>query len=273
MRNTGQIKNTLWVMVLLANSQAALSEDHRQVEASGRQQAEARMIEDTVRLQQLKTPEYVIPGFQAGQSRLLEPGAPTPGLPLGISMSDAERVEDEERLLEPPEVLANDNPVQRSGWASIGIADQHAENMDSRRILQVMARYLASEQWYLLAGIEYGLLSDQPVRRSDGVAVVAANTTTITAYAGLGVPLLKGIVKPIGSHYVPWQVGVEGVLGEQFMGNLSGRYTGLGLNMSLLMDRFWMGSDWRWYAVDDDALKAAGVHQGTQISLSAGVYF
>ena len=222
-------------------------------------------------LRELQQPEYVIPGLQKGQSRLLEPGQTASS--EAQAQETAADVEEREYLLEPPELLPEQRPSLRSWLLGVGVVDQHAENFDSRRLLSIQARLPLTEHWYLIGGMEYGVLSADPVRRDDGVAVIEADSTTLMLHSGLGVPLLRGIVRTPFGEYAPWQVGIEGLLGEQYTGDLSGRYVGAGLNMSLLLSSFWLATDWRWFNVDDDALKAAGIHQGTQLGLSAGVWF
>lgn len=240
------------------------------VQADSSIEAALKQLErDNRWLRDLQQPEYVIPGLQEGQSRMLEPGQTAPA----ETEQTATAIEDREYLLEPPELLPEQRPSLRSWLLGVGVVDQHAENFDSRRLLSIQARLPLSEHWYLIGGMEYGLLSADPVRRGDGVTVVAADSTTLMLHSGLGVPLFRGIVRTPFGEYAPWQVGVEGLLGEQYTGDLSGRYVGAGLNMSLLLSSFWLATDWRWFNVDDDALKAAGIHQGTQLGLSAGVWF
>lgn len=233
---------------------------------------------DTRWLHQLEQPEYAIPGMEQGQSRLFEPGETAPesereALQTAADQPGNDPYDDELYLLEPPELLPEHQPSLRSWLLGAGVVDQHAEHFQSRRLLSVQARFPLSDAWYLLAGLEYGLLSEEPVQRSDGVAVVAANTTTLMLHSGLGVPLLRGIVRTPTGAYAPWQISVEGLLGEQYTGNLSGRYSGAGLNMTLMLQSFWLATDWRWFNVDDDALKAVGIHQGTQLGLTAGIWF
>ena len=218
-------------------------------------------------LEKLDQPEYVIPGIKPGESRLL-----TPGEQADSAIEDSD-YDDEDILLEPPELLPEQQPSVRSWLLGVGLVDQHADNFDARRLLSAQARLPLTDYWYLMAGMEYGVLSDDPVKREDGVAVLVSNTTTLALYSGLGAPLLRGIVKTPGGTYAPWQVGVEGLLGEQVTGDQSGRYVGAGINMTLMLQSFWLASDWRWFNVDDEALKAAGIHQGVQLGLSAGVWF
>lgn len=239
------------------------------VAAESREAVQKQAQRDQLWLQKLDQPEYVIPGLEAGQSRLLAPGEHS----IRQEETEGWEYDEETMLLEPPEILADDQPSLRSWRFGIGLVDQHAEHFDSRRLLSVSARYPLSDFWYLLAGLEYGLLSEDPIQRDDGLVLVAGNTTTLMVHSGLGVPLLRGIMRTPMGAYAPWQISVEGLLGEQYTGNLSGRYVGAGFNTTLMLRSVWLGTDWRWFNVDDDALKAAGINQGIQAGVSLGIWF
>ncbi|MBM94567.1 MAG: hypothetical protein CMI09_01790 [Oceanospirillaceae bacterium] len=264
---TGQL--SAWLLMFLSVLPVSLAFADSLDATLKQQQRDARWLE------KLEQPEYAIPGFQEGQSRLLAPGEQLDGTgPEGESSGqDSASYDEEVILLEPPELLSEQQPSLRSWTLGLGVVDQHAENFDARRLLSAQARFPLSDYWYLMAGMEYGLLSEDPVRTDGGLAVVAGNTTTLMLHSGLGVPVFRGIVRTPAGAYAPWQISLEGLLGEQYTGNLSGRYVGAGINMTLMLQSFWLATDWRWFNVDDDALKAAGVNQGVQAGLSAGVWF
>lgn len=160
-----------------------------------------------------------------------------------------------------------------NGSWGFGVGQVAQENLTASMAFTFGGRYFAGERWYVLANLQAGNFSDRVITDSSGKVLVKKDVTSVLVNSGLGYNLMQGSASFSGVRAYPWQLGIEAYLGEQFTGDSSGRYTGLGLSWQLIMGKRWLSLDSRTFQINDDNLKQAKVSKGIQWGLSFGSYF
>ncbi|WP_419810397.1 hypothetical protein [Bacterioplanoides sp.] len=171
-------------------------------------------------------------------------------------------------------VSADASIDENLGSWGIGIAQIAQQNLSSSLALNAGARYFAGERWHVLAGVQIAQFSDRVIRNDQGEVLVKKDVTSVLINTGLGYQLLQGSASFDGSRTYPWQLALEGYVGEQFSGKSSGLYYGLGTSWQLQLDeRSWVSLDFKNFAISDDNLKQAEVERGIQWGVSFGSYY
>lgn len=170
-------------------------------------------------------------------------------------------------------VKKQENIERTYGSWGFGIGQVAQENLTTSMAFNFSGRYFAGERWYVLANLQAGNLSDRVITDANGKVLVKENVTSVLINSGLGYNLMQGSASFSGLRIYPWQLAVEAHLGEQFNGDSSGRYIGLGLSWQLMIDKRWLSLDSRTFQINDDNLKQASVSKGIQWGLSFGSYF
>ncbi|MFK4753644.1 hypothetical protein [Oceanobacter antarcticus] len=136
-------------------------------------------------------------------------------------------------------------------------------------------RYHLTDRLDALASIDLGLTSfgNQTIKDDNGNTELKEHAAFRVITAGIGYSLLKGITSIDGETFLPWQLNVDGVIGEQFTGSSHGMYLGVGTSLQVMMGDYWIGTDTRYYHVDDEVLNQEGSHRGLQWSIAVGFYY
>ncbi|UTW49749.1 hypothetical protein [Bacterioplanoides sp. SCSIO 12839] len=213
-------------------------------------------------------------------SRLSLPGLLSRTLLLIVASSFAGGLVNAEQLTDiyQPRVLeagvASDADIeQRHGSWGVGIAQIAQENLPSTLGLNASARYFAGERWYVLANIQLANLSDRVIRDDQGETLVKKDVTSVLVNTGLGYQLMQGNASFSGNRSYPWQFALEGYLGEQFNGESSGLYYGVGSSWQLQINDFWVSLDLKNFTIADDNLKQAEIDNGIQWGITFGSYY
>lgn len=167
----------------------------------------------------------------------------------------------------------SENINRRYGSWGVGLAQQAQDNLSSRSALNVTARWFAGERWYLLGSAQIAPFNEDEVRDGSGRVLLESGEQANVLNAGAGYAFLQGAASFSGRTSYPWQVAVEALLGEQYTGDSSGRYTGLTFSWQLLGDDYWFATEWRAYQSDDSRLDKLNVNKGMQWGVSFGSYF
>lgn len=166
-----------------------------------------------------------------------------------------------------------ENIPQRYGSWGIGIAQQAQDNLSGRTAFYINGRWFAGERWYLLGMAQYAPFNGDEIRNGSGQILFSAGEQANVLAAGVGYAFLQGTASLNGQVSYPWQVAVEGLLGEQYTGDSSGRYSGLAFSWQILADHYWLATEWRTYQSDDSRLDSLNVNKGMQWGISFGSYF
>ncbi|MDO6680926.1 hypothetical protein Q4551_01360 [Oceanobacter sp. 5_MG-2023] len=136
-------------------------------------------------------------------------------------------------------------------------------------------RYHLTDRLDALGNIELGLTSfgNPTIEDDDGNVDLKEHSSFRAITAGLGYSLLKGITSLDGETFLPWQLNVDGLIGEQFTGSSHGMYLGVGTSLQVMMGDYWIGTETRYYHVDDEVLNQEGSHRGLQWSIAVGFYY
>jgi hypothetical protein len=159
------------------------------------------------------------------------------------------------------------------GTWGFGIGQVAQENLPANMAFNFSGRYFAGERWYLLAALQMAEFSDRVINDNNGDVLVKQDVTSVLATTGLGYQLLQGSASFSGQTTYPWQLGVEGYLGEQYTGDSSGRYLGVGVSWQLMFGQRWLALEWKNFQIDDDNLQQADVSKGIQWGLSFGSFY
>ena len=170
--------------------------------------------------------------------------------------------------------VSKQESIERTnGSWGFGVGQVAQENLTANMAFTFGGRYFAGERWYVLANLQSGTFSDRVIADAGGQVLVKKDVTSVLVNSGLGYNLMQGSASFSGVRAYPWQLGIEAYLGEQFTGDSSGRYTGLGLSWQLIMGKRWLSLDSKTFQINDDNLKQAKVSKGIQWGLSFGSYF
>lgn len=170
--------------------------------------------------------------------------------------------------------VAEEEAVERQyGSWGFGIAQVGHENLPASLVFNFSGRYFAGERWYVLAGLQLTEFNDRLLADDQGRVLAKKGVNAVVLNSGIGYYLMQGTATVTGDRAYPWQLGVEGYLGEQFTGETSGHYLGSGISWQMLFDSRWIALEWRMFQVNDDNLIKAEVDKGTQWGLSFGSYF
>ncbi|MCT7359814.1 hypothetical protein [Thalassolituus pacificus] len=167
----------------------------------------------------------------------------------------------------------SENISRRYGSWGIGVAQQAQDNLSGRTALNISARWFAGERWYLLGTAQYAPFNRDEIRNGSGQVLLESGEQANVLAGGVGYAFLQGTASLNGHMSYPWQVAVEGLLGEQYTGDSSGRYSGLAFSWQLLGDDYWLATEWRTYQSDDSRLDKLNVNKGVQWGISFGSYF
>jgi len=160
----------------------------------------------------------------------------------------------------------------RRAMVGIGAVYQSQDNLQSRLGINLNLRWLAGERWYVLGEYQYAPFNEDEV--SDGTEVLLqANETASVLAAGAGYVVMQGSASFNGRRTFPWQLAAEGFVGEQFTGDTSGRYTGIGFSWQIIEQDYWVAMGWRVYQSDDERLNGLDVNSGAQWGVSFGSWF
>ncbi|MCD8521585.1 MAG: hypothetical protein LRY66_11900 [Saccharospirillaceae bacterium] len=162
---------------------------------------------------------------------------------------------------------------RRYGSWGIGVAQQAQDNLSSRTAINISGRWFAGERWYLLGTLQQAPFNGDEIRDGSGQILFAAGEQANVLAGGVGYAFLQGTASLNGQVSYPWQVAVEGLIGEQYTGDSSGRYTGLVFSWQILADDYWLATEWRTYQSDDSRLDQLNVNKGVQWGISFGSYF
>jgi hypothetical protein len=136
-------------------------------------------------------------------------------------------------------------------------------------------RYHLTDRLDALGNIDLGMtsLGNPAILDSNGNTELKEKSAFRIITAGLGYSLLKGITSVNGETFLPWQLNVDGLIGEQFTGSSHGMYLGVGTSLQVMMGDYWIGTETRYYHVDDEVLNQEGSHRGLQWSIAVGFYY
>ncbi len=167
----------------------------------------------------------------------------------------------------------SENISRRYGSWGVGVAQQAQDNLSSRTALNFTGRWFAGERWYLLGSVQLAPFNQSEIRNSSGQVLLESGEQANVLAGGAGYAFLQGAASLSGRTSYPWQVAVDGLMGEQYTGDSSGRYTGLAFSWQLLGDDYWLATEWRVYQSDDSRLDKLNVNKGMQWGISFGSYF
>lgn len=162
---------------------------------------------------------------------------------------------------------------RRLGSWGVGVGQVARERLPAMNQFNVSGRYFAGERWYVLAGLQLSEFSDELITADNGEVLVKKDVTAVTATTGLGYQLMQGSASFSGNSTYPWQLGTEAYVGEQYTGDSSGRYLGIGISWQLLVDDYWLALEWKSFQVDDKALQQADIDKGMQWGISFGSFY
>lgn len=167
-----------------------------------------------------------------------------------------------------------DNVPQRYGTLGLSLGQQTSSEFGDAAILGVSGRYHMTERWDALFVGTVGMTQlSNPEIKSGTRTLMDKNESFYSFAAGASYSLLKGITSFNGDSYLPWQLSTDVLVGEQFTGNSHGLYTSVGASLSVMFDEYWVGTETRYYQVDDEVLNKVGQHRGLQWSIAVGFYY
>ena len=170
----------------------------------------------------------------------------------------------------------DDSLPEQKGMIGLSLAQQSSDTFGEQLVFGGNFRYHLTDRFDALLNIELGLtsLGNGTIYKSDGTTVaLEENASFRSITTGIGYSLLKGIASTGNDTFIPWQLNVEGLVGEQFSGSSHGLYTGVGATVQFLLDDYWIGTSTRYFNVDDSVLNKAGTHRGLQWGINFGFYY
>ena len=167
-----------------------------------------------------------------------------------------------------------DNVPQRSGTLGLSLGQQTSSNFGDAAILGANARYHLTERWDALFSATLGMTQLSTPEITSGTRTEMKKNEAFYSFgAGASYGLLKGITSFNGKEYLPWQLSTDFLIGEQYTGSSHGLYTSIGASLSVMFDDYWVGTETRYYQVDDEVLNKVGQHRGLQWSIAVGFYY
>lgn len=158
------------------------------------------------------------------------------------------------------------------GMFGAGYASTLTTNNDIQPGLLFSGRYFAGEKWYLLGEVQLGSFSTTAMIR-DGVEIRGDSEDSLRFGAGAGLSLLQGNASTSGITAVPWVLATELMVGEQYSGDTSGRYTSLGMSLQFHGERVWTALGTRQFLISDERLQSFDSDGGIQWDISLGLWF
>lgn len=222
----------------------------------------AQMDTGASRMEEIPSPTLVLddPAILQGILPLIAAGAP------GVTSE----------IFEPTPRTFNfvDNVPQRHGTLGLSLGQQTSSEFGDAAILGASARYHLTERWDALFVGTIGMTQlSNPEIKSGTRTLMDKNESFYSFAAGASYSLLKGITSFNGDSFLPWQLSTDVLVGEQFTGNSHGLYTSVGASLSVMFDEYWVGTETRYYQVDDEVLNEVGQHRGLQWSIAVGFYY
>ena len=167
-----------------------------------------------------------------------------------------------------------DNVPQRYGTLGLSLGQQTSSHFGDAAVLGTSVRYHLTERWDALFVGTIGMTQlSTPEITSGTKTEMEKNESFYSFAAGASYGLLKGITSINGETYMPWQLSTDFLIGEQYTGDSHGLYTGIGASLSVMFDEYWVGTETRYYQVDDEVLNKVGQHRGLQWSIAVGFYY
>jgi len=167
-----------------------------------------------------------------------------------------------------------DNVPQRYGTLGLSLGQQTSSSFGDAATLGVSSRYHLTERWDALLVGTIGMTQlNNPEITSGTRTLMEKNESFYSIAAGGSYSLLKGITSFNGDTYLPWQLSGDLLVGEQYTGSSHGLYTSVGASLSVMLDEYWIGTETRYYQVDDDVLNNVGQHRGLQWNIAVGFYY
>lgn len=176
---------------------------------------------------------------------------------------------------EPQSYDFTDEIIERQGKYGFTTLYQSSPTYSDGLVVTASAQHMLGESLYGLVEAQVSLspLSNPNIRDGSGKVILGKNAYYYSILAGVGYPLFRGMAISDESNYLPWQISVKGLIGQQFTGSSQGLYLGTGLAIEFLKDNYWYGLESRYFYVDDESLNKVGAFRGLQIGGSIGFYY
>ncbi len=169
-----------------------------------------------------------------------------------------------------------DDVPQRYGMLGLSLGQQTSSSFGDAALLGASFRYHLTDRWdaMFISNIGMTQLGNPEITNDSGTRVLLDKNESFYSFAaGASYGLLKGITSFNGKEYLPWQLSTDFLVGEQYTGNSHGLYLSVGASMSIMFDEYWVGTETRYYQVDDEILNEVGQHRGLQWSIAVGFYY
>lgn len=176
---------------------------------------------------------------------------------------------------EPQSYDFTDEVIERQGKYGFTALYQSSPTYSDGLLITANAQHMLGESLYGLIEAQVSLspLSNPNIRDGSGKVILGKNAYYYSLVAGVGYPLFRGMAISDENTYLPWQISVKGLMGQQFTGSSQGLYLGTGLAIEFLKDNYWYGLESRYFYVDDESLNKVGAFRGLQIGGSIGFYY
>ncbi|WP_221793020.1 hypothetical protein [Oceanobacter mangrovi] len=240
-------------------------------------QPEANAFEDPAMMAKLlgtmKTSETTASATTVATNALDDPSVMQGLLPLVAGTV----VEQPAEIFEPvPHTLNFDDSLpEQLGMIGMSLTQQTSATFGDQLVFGGNLRYHLTDRFDALLNIELGMSSfgNPTIYNSDGSEAMKKNASFRTISTGIGYSLLNGIASTNGKTFIPWQLNLEGMVGEQFTGGSNGLYSSVGTSLHFMLDEYWLGTTTRYFYVDDSVLNKAGTHRGLQWGIEFGFYY